>query len=183
MSSLTGETSKILKKVLPTDAEIIYDKGGATLVYFKNNPYIRYFFIGKNTTKYTGEFYYITISVLELDEQLENIGYVDIIVKKGILGLGKKLLLSGKGKLKDIVDKLIEKLRDQIFSTKYEEIILKTSGKLVLVDKEIKPSKGSSIVLVGRTRVFYTLTPASDIKKMFLLNEEFLKEVYSSLYQ
>lgn len=136
MSSLTGETSKSLKKILPAGAEIIYDKGGATLVRFKNNPYMKYFFIGKNTTKYTGEFYYITISVLELDEELEDIGFVDIIVKKGILGLGRKLLLSGKGKLKDVADKLVEKLRDKIFSTKYEEIVLKTSNKLVLVGKE-----------------------------------------------
>lgn len=44
MSSLTGETSRILKNILPPSSKIIYDKGGATLVYFENDPVIRYFF-------------------------------------------------------------------------------------------------------------------------------------------
>lgn len=114
---------------------------------------------------------------------MEDLGYANMIIKRGILGLGRRIMVTGKGKLKEIANKIKKSISQNIFSTRYEEIVIKASNKLVFEGQMIRQSKGSSIVVVARTGIFYTFTPSTEFKKMFLLNKKILEEIYSNLYR
>jgi hypothetical protein len=181
MCVFMGDTARALRKILPETAEIIYDKGGATLVRLRNHI-LNYFFIGKNTTKYTGEYYYITISVHETRDRLEK-DTARIAIRRGFLGIRKSIRIIGEGYLGKIIASFIDSLSRELYSSGYDELVVKTTDRLVLMGKTISSCGGSSIVVIGRTSIFYTLTPYSRLKRMFLVNKLIIEKLVSRLYQ
>ncbi len=181
MCVFMGDTARALRKILPESAEIIYDKGGATLVRLRDHI-LNYFFVGKSTTKYTGEYYYITISVHETRNRLGK-DTAKIVVRKGFLGIKKSIRIIGQGYLGKIITSFINDLSRELYSSGYDELVVKTTDRLVLMGKTISSGEGSSIVIIGRTNIFYTLTPYSRLRRMFLVNKLIVEKLVSKLYQ
>jgi hypothetical protein len=181
MCVFMGDTARALRKILPENAEIVYDKGGATLVKLRNHV-LNYFFIGKNTTKYTGEYYYITISVHETNNKFEK-DSARIIIRRGFLGIRKSIRVIGEGYLGKIIASIIYNLSRELYNSGYDELVVKITDRLVLMGKTISSGAGSSIVVIGRTSIFYTLTPYNKLKRMFLINKLIIEKLMSKLYQ
>jgi len=178
----SGE-ARILERIFGEKAEIIYDRGGASILRV-NESFLTYFFIGRYFARYTSEQYYVTIAVYESKQEIGDLGEARIRIKKGILGIGSKIMVRGRGLLYELVDELIRTsdMRKSILRTLYEELIIKRVDREMLEYLNGRIS-GSSLVVIGRTRAFYTLNPVKAWRNIVELNRLLLRSIIEKINQ
>ncbi len=175
---LTQGLAKHLQKYLEGNARVTYAAGGAVVVE-NPAPNINYFFIGKATTRTTGEFYLITIYVHEPGKDLGLNGRAIIRVRKGLMGIGRRIEVEGTGKIKDLVLTLKDQgLLDVLYSSGYETIIVRMGVKTPFLETGDK-----SIVLIGRSSVFYSFRPGRFIGKLYLSGKKVFTEILNLVYR
>ncbi len=175
---LTQGLAKHIEKYLESNAKITYAAGGAVVVE-NPAPRINYFFIGKATTRTTGEFYLITIYVHEPGKDLELDGRAVISVRRGFMGIGKRITVDGSGKIRDIVLKLKDEgLLDTLYGSGYETIIVRLGFKTPFLETGDK-----SIVLIGRSSIFYSFRPGRFVGKLYLSGKKIFTEILNQVYQ
>lgn len=178
----SGE-ARILEKILSGKARVILDQGGAVVFEFNKVYPIKYFFIGKNFIGLSSEPYYITISVHEFSGNHIVNGQARLRIRKGIFRLWSKIDIVQREKIiGEIINRLVleNNIRSKLLDTPYEEIIVKTIDKKVLLDKL---GSGNALVIIGRTSIVNTLFPFRFFKKLVFFNMEFMDKLVKNLYR
>lgn len=175
---LTKGLAGLAKKHLPETARLRYASGGAVL-FEDIDEYIRYFFIGKTTTSMTGEYYLITILVHEPETELQVDGRADILVRRGFLGLGRKIIVDGEGRLGEIARRLYGEGRlGELYSSGYEAIVIRMGFRSPYLEAGEK-----SIVLVGRSTIFYSFRPSKQLGRLIGIGRKLFLEVLREVYR
>ncbi len=175
---LTKGLADLAKKHLPETAKLKYASGGA-VIFEDIDDYTRYFFIGKTTTNMTGEYYLITILVHEPKAELQVDGRANILVRRGFLGLGRKIIIDGEGKLVEIARKLYDEGRlGELYSSGYEAIVIRMGIKSPYLEAGDK-----SIVLIGRSTILYSFNPSKQLGKLIRIGRKLFLEVLREVYR
>ncbi len=175
---LTAGLRRAVEEAVGSSGRIVNASGGAVTVEFRDDP-LKYFFVGKSTTRYTGEHYLIVILVHESPIKLGDIGRVELIVRRGFLGLRRKILIGGSGILYNIVDKLYGKGDlEHLYGSGYEYIVVEKGFRSRHVE-----SSENSVVLVGRSTLIYGFRFKKLLKNLYLSGRRLLLGVVREVYR
>ncbi len=174
----TKGLKRIVEKIIQDKGRITHASGGSVVVEYSREEPIRYFFLGKTTTRYTGEYYLVVILVHESNQELGDLGRVEFRIRNGFLRLGRKITINGEGLLYELAKELKNrKALDHLYGSGYEYIIVEKGYK----GREVKTSS-NSIVLIGRSTLIYTLRLGRRIEKLYSSGYRLLIDIIREVY-
>ncbi len=174
----TESLAKHVRKYVDSNASITHAAGGAVVVE-NPSPHINYFFLGKTTTNVTGEFYLVTIYVHEPPRDLGLDGKAVIHVRRGILGIGRRIIVEGRGRIGELVEELRGSgILNALYDSSYEEIVVRMGVKTPFLEAGDK-----SIVMIGRSSIFYGLRPGRMIGKLYVTGRRVFEELLTLVYR